>query len=357
ENETVRDWYVNSYIDLGNTLFSCDFMLPFLDSLVANIAPEMPRQVARWSGSVAGWQANVQVMRDFIQQRCVTIQQGLIDCYDLEGPFQVTFTVDPPLSGEIRVNSIWLPQYPFTGTYYGGINTSLEARSADGWTFSHWEVFGPDAITPSLTDSLARIAFTGADSIVAHFIPPTRYEVLLNTVPPNAGTITFDGTAYTNLPAVVSVGEDLPLPFSITPGLYYDFLHWDFKNDAVNSYAPGDSLAKEQVARFLTTDTIIAYLKPQEYVFYVANAFTPNGDGYNDTFRPIINVVDIASFELQIFDRWGGVLYATNDPWAEWDGLANGREVPGGVYAWRAYAVDHIKKDRYELFGHVTIVR
>ena len=111
------------------------------------------------------------------------------------------------------------------------------------------------------------------------------------------------------------------------------------------------------MARFLTTDTIIAHLKPQEYVFYVANAFTPNGDGYNDTFKPVINVVDLESFELQVFDRWGGVIYGTTNPWAEWDGSAGGSPVPVGVYPFRAYAVDAIKKDRYELYGHVTIVR
>lgn len=357
ENEMVHDWYINRYIDLGNTLFNCNFMLPFLDSLIANITPEMPAQIARWNGSLAGWQNNVQVLRAFIEQRCVTIEEGLIDCYTLAGPFQVTFNVDPPLSGEIQVNSIVLPNYPFTGTYYGGINTSLAPIPEDGWVFSHWEIFGPDALTPSTTDSLVRVNFTDADSIVAHFIPPTRYDVMLNVVPPGSGTITFDGVTYSNFPAVASVGEDVNVPFNINPALYYDFLYWDFKNDTVNSYLPGDSLTKSQVARYLTTDTVIAYLKPQDYVFYVANAFTPNGDGYNDTFRPIINVVDLESFDLTIFDRWGGSLWSTKDPWAEWDGIANGKEIPGGVYAWRAYAVDAIKRDRYELFGHVTIVR
>ncbi|MBK8228203.1 MAG: CotH kinase family protein [Flavobacteriales bacterium] len=357
ENEMVHDYYINRYIDLGNTLFNCDFMLPFLDSLVANIAPEMPGQVARWNGTLAGWQNNVQTLRTFIETRCVTIQQGLIDCYTLAGPFQVTFNVDPPLSGEIQVNSIVLPDYPFTGTYYGGINTTLAPIPETGWVFSHWEIFGADALTPSTTDSLVRVNFTDADSIVAHFIPPTRYDVMLDVVPANSGSITFDGTTYTSFPTVASVGEDVDVPFNINPALYYDFLYWDFKNDTVNTYLPGDSLTKSQVARYLTTDTVIAYLKPQDYVFYIANAFTPNGDGYNDSFKPIINVVDLATYELNIFDRWGGIIWSSNDPWAEWDGQASGKEVPSGVYAWQAYAVDAIKKDRYELFGHVTIVR
>jgi len=357
ENQMVHDWYVNRYIDLGNTLFSCDFMVPFLDSLIANIAPEMPAQIARWNGSLAGWQNNVQVLRDYIETRCVTIQQGLVDCYDLNGPYEVVFNVNPPLSGEIKVNSITLPTYPFTGTYYGGITTTLAPLPADGWEFSHWEAFQGNTILPTIDDSLVTLDFTGPDSIVAHFIPPTRYDVMLDVMPRSGATITFDGATYSSFPATVSVGEDVPVPFQVNPALYYDFLYWDFKNDDVNTYLPGDSLTKAQTAHYLTTDTIVAHLKPQDYVFYVANAFTPNGDGYNDSFKPIINVVDLESYQLQIFDRWGGVLYATNDPWAEWDGEAGGKDVPGGVYPWRAYAVDAIKKDRYELFGHVTIVR
>lgn len=357
ENQMVHDWYVNRYIDLGNTLFSCDFMLPFLDSLIANIAPEMPGQIARWNGSLAGWQNNVQVLRDFIETRCVTIQQGLVDCYNLNGPYEVVFNVDPPLSGEINVNSITLPSYPFTGTYYGGITTTMAPVPADGWIFSHWEVFQGNTLLPSLTDSLVTVDFTGADSIVAHFIPPIRYDVMLDVVPRGGGTITFDGITYSSFPTIASVGEDVDVPFQINPTLYYDFLYWDLKNDLLNSYLPGDTTQKALTGRFFTTDTIIAHLKPQEYVFYVANAFTPNDDGYNDTFRPIINVVDLESFEFQVFDRWGGVVYSTNNPWAEWDGTAGGKEVPVGVYAFRAYAVDAVKKDRHELFGHVTIVR
>ena len=354
ENQMVHDYYVNRYIDLGNTLFNCDFMVPFLDSLVANIAPEMVGQVARWGGSVADWQNNVQVMRDFIEDRCVTIEQGLVDCYNLNGPYDVVFNVDPPLSGEIQVNSITLDSYPFTGTYYGGVTTTLAPIPETGWIFDYWEVFQGNTLSPSLTDSLVTVDFIGADSIVAHFIPPIRYEVMLDVVPPGGGTITFDGNTFSNFPTITTVPEDVPVDFNINPTLYYDFLYWTINN---NPFTPADTTKPALSARFFTTDTIIAYLKPQEYVFYVANAFTPNDDGYNDTFKPIINVVDLESFELQVFDRWGGIIYESNDPWAEWDGTAGGSDVPGGVYAYRAYAIDAVKGDRHELFGHVTIVR
>jgi len=354
ENPLVYEYYVNRYIDLGNTLFNCDMMVPFLDSLIANIAPEMVGQVARWGGSVPDWQNNVQVLRDYIETRCVTIEEGLVDCYDLEGPFDIVFNVDPPLSGDIQINSITPEAYPFTGTYYGGINTTLIPSPADGYVFSHWEVFSTNLVLPSDTDSIVTINFLTADSVVAHFVPPIRYEILLDVVPSGGGTITFEGVTYANFPVIVTAPEDIDVPFNINPTLYYDFLYWSIKN---NPYTPGDTTARALVGRFLTTDTIIAYLKPQEYVYYAANAFTPNGDGINDNFQPIANVVDLATYELQIFSRWGEVIFETNDPWTGWDGSVGGSTVQDGVYAYRVYAIDAIKKDRYEMFGHVTLFR
>ncbi|HEX2618480.1 MAG TPA: CotH kinase family protein, partial [Flavobacteriales bacterium] len=104
ENPEVHDYYINRYADLSNTVFSCDHMIPFLDSLITLIEPEMAAQITRWGGSMAEWQGNVQEMRDFINTRCTAIQQGMVDCYNLNGPYNVVFKVEPPLSGEIKIN-------------------------------------------------------------------------------------------------------------------------------------------------------------------------------------------------------------------------------------------------------------
>ena len=354
ENQMVHDYYVNRYTDLGNTLFSCDNMIPFLDSLIANIAPEMPGQVARWGGSMAQWEANVQQLRDYIETRCVTIQQGMVDCYELTGPYDVVFNVDPPLSGKLEINSLTPDTYPFSGNYYGGINTTLAPLPEPGWIFSHWEVFSTNSILPSTEDSLVTVDILSADSIVAHFVPPTRYDVVLDMDPREGGTIHFLGNDYINFPVTVSVPEGVDIPFNIKPKLYYDFLYWWVKN---TPYMPDDSSATQLTSQFWSTDTIVAHLKPQEYVYFAPNAFSPNADSYNDVFQPYGNVIDLESYELHIFDRWGRVLFTTDNPAMGWDGTSNGKPMPDNVYAFRVYAIDAIKKEPHELFGHVTIVR
>ncbi len=355
ENEMVHDYYVNRYIDLGNTLFSCDHMLPFLDSLVNLIAPEMTGQVARWGGSVAQWQNNVQVLRDFIEDRCVQVQEGMVDCYDLEGPNRVVFNVDPPLSGRIQINSISPTEYPFEGDYYGGINTTLAPLPEDGWLFSHWEVFSTNNVFPSLEDSLVTIDFLTADSVVAHFKPPTRYEILLDVEPRNSASITLDGVTYTSFPVLITVPEGVDINFSVGPNMYYDFLHWYVKN---TPYLPDDSSAVQLSAQWWSSDTIIAYLKPQDHVFFSPNAFSPNGDGYNDVFVPAVNVVEIETYDFTVFDRWGGPIWQQEGPFTVgWDGTGNNGPVPNGVYGYRVYMIDAITKEPKEHFGHVTVVR
>lgn len=62
------------------------------------------------------------------------------------------------------------------------------------------------------------------------------------------------------------------------------------------------------------------------------NAFSPNGDGYNDVLRAKEGYQSIVSFEAAVFSRWGRKLYSWNSPAGGWDGKVNGRTVSDGVY-------------------------
>lgn len=171
--------YITRYADLNNTHFSCPRAIEVLDSLVAIIEPEMPGQIARWGGTMTEWQSNVQDNRDFINARCVELTQGMIDCYSLTGPFTITIDVDPPGSGNVQVNSIMLDTYPWTGTYYGGIETLLYAYPEPGNNFDYWEMFHvpqPSTLvvtTPDVSDTEVSIDLTTDDDIIAHFCPET----------------------------------------------------------------------------------------------------------------------------------------------------------------------------------------
>lgn len=67
--------------------------------------------------------------------------------------------------------------------------------------------------------------------------------------------------------------------------------------------------------------------------FYGPSAFSPNNDGVNDEFRPLTGC-EILEYSLQIFDRWGNLLFETTDPDLGWNGMLNGQLLSTGVYVW-----------------------
>lgn len=70
-------------------------------------------------------------------------------------------------------------------------------------------------------------------------------------------------------------------------------------------------------------DTVVKeVLIEPEYNFFIPNAFTPDGDGLNDVFTAVGD--EINEFEMQIFNRWGELIYETNDLQNGWDGTAKG---------------------------------
>ncbi len=67
---------------------------------------------------------------------------------------------------------------------------------------------------------------------------------------------------------------------------------------------------------------------------FMPNAFTPNKDGINETFKPITSDVSV-EFHMTIFDRWGQMIFETYDIHEGWDGYLNGELCPVGNYIWR----------------------
>jgi len=85
------------------------------------------------------------------------------------------------------------------------------------------------------------------------------------------------------------------------------------------------------------------------------NVFTPNQDGYNDLFIPI-KFENIGKHDLKIFNRWGRLLYESDNAPAGWDGRYNGNRCSDGVYFWIIEYVD-LRDNPGTLCGTVTLLR
>jgi gliding motility-associated-like protein len=102
------------------------------------------------------------------------------------------------------------------------------------------------------------------------------------------------------------------------------------------------------------TSTNSAYLKDMYMPFYfnVPNAFTPNGDGLNDTFRPVATGDLIRQFSMVIYNRWGKMVFETTNPAEGWIG----KDAPAGVYTWVISYSDRMGKVA-KMRGSVMLVR
>jgi hypothetical protein len=108
DNVGFKNMFINRYNTLTQTYFSCNYAIPFLDSMVANIAPEMPAQIARWGGNLNTWQNNVLLMKNQITGRCSVITQGIIDCYG---------EVNVNTNAEMAINKIVVFPNPSEGQF------------------------------------------------------------------------------------------------------------------------------------------------------------------------------------------------------------------------------------------------
>ncbi len=106
------------------------------------------------------------------------------------------------------------------------------------------------------------------------------------------------------------------------------------------------------------TDTARAVVTIEgSFSIYTPNAFTPNGDGINEGWRPIWKDLDPTTYLLRIFDRWGEEVWASTDAYMAWDGSVSGQAAMNDVYVWKLEARDTVERMRHRLFGHVTVLR
>lgn len=119
------------------------------------------------------------------------------------------------------------------------------------------------------------------------------------------------------------------------PGTYY-----------ITLYAENDIGCKDSVTKPIT-------IKPETYL-YIPNTFTPDGDGVNDFFEA--STVNYKQLEIEIFDRWGELIFTSDKIRFRWDGKYKGALVQDGVYVYKVNAIS-INGDVKKITGHVNVLR
>ena len=94
-----------------------------------------------------------------------------------------------------------------------------------------------------------------------------------------------------------------------------------------------------------------------DVIFYAPNTFTPDNDEHNQTWSIVIEGIDEMNFNLEIYNRWGEMVWKSRDIKAEWDGSYGGGIVPEGTYIWKASYKEKNNDGKKMYTGYINVIR
>jgi len=158
-----------------------------------------------------------------------------------------------------------------------------------------------------------------------------------------------------SLPTDTSVCEQ-HLPYILLPQSPYaeDFSVPAISNSSTSSFELWQAGSYEVQAELFgcpIKDTFALEVNDCLSRIYFPTAFSPNGDGLNDLFLP--QGKDYRGIELQVYDRWGGLLFSSQSPPFVWDGS----DAAGGLYVYRFRYFNTLALQEEEISGQVVLLR
>lgn len=133
--------------------------------------------------------------------------------------------------------------------------------------------------------------------------------------------------------------------------------------DPVHSYSP-DSFGSYPISLTVTNENGcsdvaygIVYVEGGSS-YYVPNAFTPDGNEFNQVFRPVFAVgIDRNDYNFKVFNRWGEIVFESNDTEVGWDGTYHDQLAQEGVYTWRIEFKSVYSSEKAIIHGHVGLLK
>ncbi len=256
ENEEFFDNYINRWSNLSNSYLSCEFMIAHLDSLIGIIEPEMQDQIDTWGGTYNEWMDNVNDMKEFMNDRCTFLNAAIVDCYDVEGPFNVNVVIDG--IGEVDFNNFFdvnESNTPLNGEFFGGINIDFSVTSGN---FSYYEIISNDNYNYNETDMDFSLELLGDITIVFYF---DANEITFLVEPAGSGSMSIDGNSITAFPYTQSYTDNSNILLNAQPNQGWEMDFWSSTN---HSFLPTTN--DENVSTVVnSSDTIVLHLNQQNY--------------------------------------------------------------------------------------------
>jgi gliding motility-associated-like protein len=211
-----------------------------------------------------------------------------------------------------------------------------------------YDVAGCYDVSLTITaDGLCTSSLTKPDMICAHPLPEASFDFAPQQVYSDGPLVNFHNTSSGAAQSSWSFGDG----------------ESSSQSEPVHTYPLGDAgnylVELIVTSPFGCTDTTtrVVVVKDQ-LLYFIPNAFTPDGDEYNNVFQPVMTAgMDPLDYVLLIYDRWGETIFESRDISAGWDGTYNGSLLPAGTYTWRIeFGMMDTDEKRTDT-GHVSLLR
>lgn len=188
---------------------------------------------------------------------------------------------------------------------------------------------------------------TDTDLVVVQPVPRARFDVLPDEVFTISNPLaTFNSTTVNATNWIWSIDG---IRTSDQPSFFFDFRDsgtYNVELIAFNALGCADTTSQE---------VRVGYEYPN---FFIPNSFTPNGDGLNDEFGPVINERVVANYEFLVFNRLGDLVFSTSDPTVYWNGKRdNSGAMSGQDFFWWKVTYNDIDFESHEYQGKVTLIK
>jgi len=243
-----------------------------------------------------------------------------------------------------------------------GDTVRLSATPVPGLTYS-WT--GPEGFK---SDSSTAVVVVTGNAVAGDYQLVTS-SFQCNSDPADftlpAPQVTPEAAFHTNPSAINALYGPVTMQF-INDSVNADSYFWDFGDGASSTEAnpshifnsKGDFNVRLTASRSNSCEvSVIKYnlvvIQNNSYIF-IPNTFTPNGDGINDRFN--VTMTNVKDYHIQIFNRWGQMVFESKDILDSWDGTYARKQVAWGVYY---YILKAVSTDREVVnkSGYVTILR
>lgn len=176
ENQQFRYDFINCFADQLNSIFLPQVTLQKLQSMKAGIEPEIGNHLQRWNGDMWYWNDRINAMSTFLRERPAHVRNHITSVFRLTGTYKMDIGVRG--NGSVKLNTLHLSKFPWSGSYYKKVPVQLEAVPAPGYRFVSWEG-GQNADNEKLL-----LNATESQSLVAVFEPAELQpgQVVINEI-------------------------------------------------------------------------------------------------------------------------------------------------------------------------------